>query len=246
MTLSTQLIVPGDGDAAARRTLPAGDARAPLPRVPESVANLVCQHNVLTTALFGGTFDPIHNAHLAVARAARDAFALDRVLLIPAAIPPHKETSISEPWEHRFRMAQLACDGEDRLFASDLESGSARSYSIDTIERVRHSLAPDDRLMFLIGADAFHEIGSWRRWEDVISLVEFIVVTRPGHNYVVPPNARVWPLGSVSLPVSSSRIRDQLARCERPEELPRNVFEYIREHRLYGFGSACGPQKGGK
>jgi nicotinate-nucleotide adenylyltransferase len=192
----------------------------------------------LTTALFGGTFDPVHNAHLAVARAARDSFHLDRVLLIPAAVPPHKVNSITEPWHHRFRMVQLACENQDRLIASDLESGSGRSYSIDTIERVRQGMAADDRLLFLIGADAFSEIETWRRWQDVVRQVEFIVVTRPGHDYVTPGHAKVWPLASINLAVSSSRIREQLSRRERPEELPEAVFEYIRSHRLYGYGSA--------
>jgi nicotinate-nucleotide adenylyltransferase len=193
----------------------------------------------LDTGLFGGTFDPIHNAHLAIARAARDAFALDRVLLVPAAVPPHKLERLAEPWEHRFRMVHLACEGQPRLEASDLEAGSSRSYSILSIERLKAGMAPEDRLFFLIGADAFDEIRTWYRWRDVVAAVEFIVVTRPGHQYAIPEGARVHPLGSVHMTVSSSDIRQMLALCQRPHELPPAVFEYIREHRLYGYGSAC-------
>jgi nicotinate-nucleotide adenylyltransferase len=192
----------------------------------------------LVTGLFGGTFDPIHNAHLAVARAARDAFALDRVLLVPAAVPPHKIGQRSESWGHRFRMVQLACAGERGLEASDLEAGAEHSYSIYTIERLKAALAPEDTLLFIIGADAFDEIQTWYRWRDVVAAVEFIVVTRPGHSYSVPDGARVHPLGSVHMRVSSSHIRQKLALCERPEELPPAVFGYIRENRLYGYGSA--------
>jgi nicotinate-nucleotide adenylyltransferase len=193
----------------------------------------------LVTGLFGGTFDPIHNAHLAVARAARDAFALDRVLLVPAAVPPHKLDQGAESWEHRYRMVQLACANEPALQASDLEAGSEHSYSIHTIERLRAVLPPDERLLFIIGADAFDEIQTWYRWRDVVAAVEFIVVTRPGHGYSIPEGARVHPLGSVQSDVSSSAIRHKLALCGRPMELPTAVFEYIRENRLYGYGSAC-------
>lgn len=193
----------------------------------------------MTIALFGGTFDPIHAAHIAVALAARDALGLDRVLVVPAANPPHKTGRLTEFWEHRFEMVRLAVEGHQRLEASDLEAGAGKSYSIHTIERLRASVSPEDRLMFLIGADAFSEIATWYRWRDVVSAVEFIVVARPGHQHEQPPGARVHRLDTVHLPVSSSTIRDMLARCERPEELPPAVFDYIRRHRLYGFGSAC-------
>jgi nicotinate-nucleotide adenylyltransferase len=195
----------------------------------------------LNLAIFGGTFDPIHRAHLEVARAARDAFRLDRVLIVPAAVPPHKRGRQTESWEHRFRMVELACVGEPAFEPSSLESGTEQSYSILTIERVRPGLAPDDRLFFIIGADAFAEITTWYRWQDVLEQVEFIVVTRPGHEYPIPEGARLHPLASVQLPVSSSAIREKLVRCEAPPELTPPVFDYIQEHRLYGFGSACAP-----
>jgi nicotinate-nucleotide adenylyltransferase len=193
----------------------------------------------MNVAIFGGTFDPVHKAHLAIARAARERFPLDRVLLIPAANPPHKQNRSPESWQYRFRMVEIACQAEEGLEPSDIEAGTVKSYSIDTIERVRKSLRPADRLFFLIGADAFAEIGTWHRASDVVSAVDFIVVTRPGHVYATPEGARVHVLDTVHSEVSSSAIRDKLARCERPQELPRAVFEYIREHGLYGYGSAC-------
>jgi nicotinate-nucleotide adenylyltransferase len=190
-------------------------------------------------AILGGTFDPIHNAHLAVACAARDAFGLDRVLLVPAANPPHKQHRLTEPWAHRFRMVELACAAHRGLEASAIEAADSKSYSIQTIEKLRAGLSPSDTLYFIIGADAFAEIGTWFRAQDVVQSVEFIVVTRPGHEYSIPEGARVHTLDTVHMPVSSSRIREMLALCERPAEISPAVFEYIREHRLYGFGSAC-------
>lgn len=178
--------------------------------------------------MFGGTFDPIHNAHLTVAREAADAFALDQVLFIPAANPPHK--SAGADYEHRYRMVELACASDARFKPSRLEAGLQKSYSIHTIERVK---AEGGDVFFLIGADAFAEIQSWYRWQDVVRAVEFIVVTRPGHHYDAPPGARVHRLETVALPVSSSEIRAALARGESPAELPEAVAQYIRAHGLY-------------
>lgn len=184
-------------------------------------------------AIFGGTFDPIHNAHLVVAREAAARFQLDRVWLVPAERPPHKRLATHAPYEDRFRMVELACAGEPKLEASRLEQGTASSYSIDTIEKVRARLAPGDPLFFVIGADAFAEIESWRRWQDVVRAVEFIVVSRPGHRYAVPAGAAVHRLETVDLPVSSSGIRCRLAAGDESVEVPAAVLEYIRARGLY-------------
>jgi nicotinate-nucleotide adenylyltransferase len=179
-------------------------------------------------AIFGGTFDPIHRAHLVVAREAADAFALDQVLFIPAANPPHKDAGT--PYEHRYRMVELACKEDPRFAPSRLEEEARKSYSILTIERVK---SMGGEVFFVIGADAFAEIQTWFRWQDVVREVEFIVVTRPGHEYSSPPGARVHRLETVALPISSSEIRAALARGESPAELPEAVAEYIRTNGLY-------------
>ena len=183
----------------------------------------------MRTAIFGGTFDPVHSAHLVVAREAADAFSLDRVLFIPAANPPLKEAGAG--YEDRFKMVELACAADPRFIASRLEEGAAKSYSIHTIERVKDM---NGEVFFIIGSDAFAEIRSWYRWMDVVTAVEFIVVARPGHYYSTPPGARVHRLETVALPVSSSEIRQELARGGSPSELPPAVADYIRAHRLYG------------
>jgi nicotinate-nucleotide adenylyltransferase len=185
-------------------------------------------------ALFGGTFDPIHNAHLTVAREAADQFHLDQVWFIPAAHPPHKSASTGATYEDRFRMTELACQVDPRFIASRLESGDdareEKSYSVDTVERVREF---GQQPYFIIGADAFAEIPTWHRWQDLVRLTEFIVVTRPGHPYAAPPGARVHRLDTVALPVSSSEIRRKLAAGEIPEELPPAVSRYIFGRGLY-------------
>jgi nicotinate-nucleotide adenylyltransferase len=188
----------------------------------------------MRTAIFGGTFDPIHSAHLVVAREAADAFALDRVLLIPAANPPFKDAAA--PYEDRYRMVELACAADPRFIPSRLEEGCGKSYSILTIERV-HAMDPSQAVFFVIGADAFADLCNWHRWQDVVAAVEFIVVTRPGHVYSAPPGARVHRLETVALPVSSSEIRQALARGESPPELPGKVLDYIRSRGLYGAPS---------
>ena len=190
-------------------------------------------HKSLRIALFGGTFDPIHNAHLTVAREAAQAFALDKVLLIPAAHPPHKPNENLTSYEDRYRMVELACQGEPALEASPLEDHEGKSYSIDTIERAKQTLGPAVQLFFLIGADAFHEIETWHCWPEVIAAVDFIVVTRPGHEYRTPPGARVHRLDTLALSISSSEIRQRLVEGNRPSEVPLAVWVYIREHKLY-------------
>ena len=137
------------------------------------------------------------------------------------------------PTRHRVRMAELACAGEPRFEVSRLEQGTSRSYSIDTIEKVKRTIAPDDELFFIIGADAFAEIRTWHRWEDVARAVRFIVVSRPGGRYDLPAGMRVDRLDSVDMPVSSSQIRTALAAGESPSEVPAEVLSYIRDHGLY-------------
>jgi nicotinate-nucleotide adenylyltransferase len=184
-------------------------------------------------ALFGGTFDPIHEAHLAIAREAADRFHLDRVLFVPAAHPPHKHGVTHAPYEDRVRMAELACAADARFEVSRLEEGTARSYSIDTIEKVRGRLAPGDELFFLIGADAFSEIRTWHRWPEVARGVRFLVVSRPGHQYEVPAEVACERIDQVAMPVSSSEIRRELAEGRRPDGIPQAVLEYALHRSLY-------------
>jgi nicotinate-nucleotide adenylyltransferase len=184
-------------------------------------------------AIFGGTFDPIHQAHLDIAREAADRFQIDRVLFVPAARPPHKHDVTHADYEDRVRMAEIACAVDPRFRVSRLEQDTIRSYSIDTIEKVRAGLGPTDQLYFLIGADAFAEIRSWHRWKDVARSVHFLVVSRPGHPYEIPAETHCDRIEGIDLPVSSSEIRRALAARETPEGLPPLVLYYARSRGLY-------------
>jgi nicotinate-nucleotide adenylyltransferase len=194
-------------------------------------------------AIFGGTFDPVHDAHLAIARAAADRFSLDRVLFVPAARPPHKAGATQAAYDDRVRLAQLACAGEPRFEVSRLEENTRRSYSIDTIEKVRAEMEADGELFFIIGADAFAEIRTWRRWQDVARAVEFLVIGRPGHLYEIPAGVRLQRLDTLELRISSSEIRAALAEGRRPAGIPRAVLDYILAHNLYGARSAAWPSR---
>jgi nicotinate-nucleotide adenylyltransferase len=190
----------------------------------------------LRIGLFGGTFDPVHNAHLAVAHAAADRFGLSRVLMVPAAIPPHKPGA-SAPWEHRFEMLRIATADDPRLEPSDLERGEQTSYSILTIEKVKQACGACAAVYFIIGADAFAEVTTWFRWQELIATTDFVVVSRPGHTYTTPPGARVHELTGLELPASSSEVRRQLSAGIDPPDVPSPVLRYIRAHRLYQLPS---------
>lgn len=137
-------------------------------------------------ALFGGTFDPVHSGHIAVARAAMRRFHLDRVYFIPSGQPPHKRGRQLAPFAHRYAMVALACAGQDRFVASLAEAGKDLAgrevfYSVDTVRRFQKTaLQRGDRLYFLMGVDSFLQIKTWRTPEILLGLCDFIVASRPG------------------------------------------------------------------
>ncbi len=170
-----------------------------------------------------------------VAREASAQFGLSTVLFVVAAHPPHKAGAVLANYEHRYRMVELACQDELGFAPSRIEEDEGISYSIHTIEKVKTVSGAEAQVYFLIGADAFAEIQSWHRWDDVVRQAAFIVVTRPGHHYRTPPGCRVHRLDTLAMPVSSSDIRAALARGENPPELPPAVLKYIRSFGLYGY-----------
>jgi nicotinate-nucleotide adenylyltransferase len=140
----------------------------------------------MNVGLLGGTFDPIHRGHLAVARAAQERFSLGRVLFVPAGAPPHKLKQPLTPYAHRYAMVALATSGEKSFVPSDIESyeqlDGKPSYSVDTVRRLKKQLKKSDRLFFIIGMDAFKDIATWRDPEALLKETEFIVVSRPGYS----------------------------------------------------------------
>jgi nicotinate-nucleotide adenylyltransferase len=132
--------------------------------------------------LLGGTFDPIHAGHVQTAVSAREALALDRVIVLPSRVPPHRQQQPAASRYHRFAMAALAINGVDGLEASDIELCTpGPSYTADTLTRFRErtGLSPW-QIFFITGADAFAEIETWHRYPDVLELAHFVVVSRPG------------------------------------------------------------------
>lgn len=184
--------------------------------------------------LFGGTFDPIHKAHLQIAEEAHKRFGLHRVIFVPAANPPHKDSRGLAQYEDRFEMVQLACEPFPAFSVSRLEEGRERSYTVDTLERFRRKTVDDDDLYFLIGADAFDELQTWHRWQDVVAMTKFIVATRPGESYQIAAGAQTLTLDGLELPIASTTIRRRLAAGEPTPELPDAVRRYIDARGLYG------------
>jgi nicotinate-nucleotide adenylyltransferase len=137
-------------------------------------------------ALFGGTFDPIHLGHIAVARAAERRFRLDCVYFIPSSRPPHKPASELLAFEHRFAMVALACSAHPRFVPSLAEAcsngaGPQIFYSIDTVRRFREQFnRPGDRLFFIMGADSFLDLHAWKDYDQLLQLCNFVVANRPG------------------------------------------------------------------
>lgn len=147
----------------------------------------------MNIALFGGTFDPIHNGHLALARAARDRFKLGRIEFVPSNIPPHKSQQPMASYFHRYVMVALATMNEKAFVPSLLEAPASAdaevNYSIDTVRRLKRTLKKSDQLFFLIGIDAFKDIAKWREPEALFRECEFIVGSRPGYSLAEVANA---------------------------------------------------------
>ena len=165
--------------------------------------------------LFGGTFDPIHLGHLAVARAAKRRFHLDQVYFIPVGHPPHKPATDLPPFEHRFGMVALACAGHPDFVASLAESGRNGDgprvcYSVDTVRLFREEFSqPGDRLYFILGADSFLDLRAWKDYDTLLDLCDFIVASRPG--FRTDALRQVIPQQLLALPSSVSPDRRAIA-----------------------------------
>jgi nicotinate-nucleotide adenylyltransferase len=139
----------------------------------------------MKVALFGGTFDPVHRGHMAVARAAARKFGLDVIYFAPADIPPHKQRRALTGFQHRYAMLALATSGDKRFVPSLIDAHTGQpNYSYDTVRRLKKMLALSsrDRLYFLIGIDAFKEISTWYKPVELLHECDFIVVSRPGYS----------------------------------------------------------------
>jgi nicotinate-nucleotide adenylyltransferase len=186
--------------------------------------------------VFGGTFDPIHRTHLDIARAAKNQANLDRVLLVVANIPPHKQHNTDASPEDRYALVEAAVAGEDGIEASHLElDRPGVSYTADTLQLLRDAY-PQTELFLIIGMDSLVDLPKWREPERILDAARLLVVPRPGEVSIPAElDGRYDMLDFDPVDVSSTGVR---ARLENGEELdgivPAPVAKLIREKGLYG------------
>lgn len=212
-----------------------------------------------SVALFGGTFDPPHSGHMAVAQAAQRRFHLDAIYFIPSSRPPHKRQRELTAFIHRYTMVALACAEHSAYVPSLVEAPTSGTphifYTIDTVRRY-HREHPGDHLYFIVGADQFLELPTWKNYEALLDSCDFIIASRPGFRLdalrlVIPPEklartpsndphtialrkTSVHLLTTVASHVSSTEVRDRLHRKHSVHGLvPARVEEYILGQALY-------------
>jgi nicotinate-nucleotide adenylyltransferase len=183
----------------------------------------------MNIGLFGGTFDPIHKGHLALATAARERCGLGRIYFVPSNVPPHKTSQPVASFFHRYAMTVLATEGErsfvpslleapaelalqDKKSARDATAG-APNYSIDTMRKLKREFKKADRLFFLVGIDAFNDIAKWHQAEALFTECEFIVASRPGYSLADVAGAlpeKLRPRAEVTKPFSKQPAKGDL------------------------------------
>ncbi|WP_223619326.1 nicotinate-nucleotide adenylyltransferase [Lysobacter sp. ESA13C] len=208
---------------------------------------------------YGGTFDPIHDGHLAIARAARDTLRA-QVRLMPAADPPHRALPGASA-EHRARMLDLAVAGEDELMVDRRElRREGRSYTVETLREVRAEVGLEQPLALLVGADSFLDLPKWKEWQALFGLAHFVVAERPGSPLEAEriafaagretaqvealrqaPAGRVFRLNQPLHAESASQVRSLIGAGQPWREyVPAAVAGYIERHGLYGVRALRG------
>jgi nicotinate-nucleotide adenylyltransferase len=203
----------------------------------------------MNIGLFGGTFDPIHHGHLALARGAQERFQLGCVHFVPANVPPHKLRHPITPYFHRYAMVALATMSEKAFVPSLLEApgespivaGKGKkvqgedampgaNYSIDTVRRLKQTLKKSDRLFFLIGIDAFNTIATWHDAVALFRECEFIVASRPGYSLADVANAlpeALRPKSAVTKPFAKQPAKGDLVLAGATLHLLENVHQNV-------------------
>ena len=198
----------------------------------------------------GGTFDPIHNGHLAAAQSVAETFHVDEILFVPAFSPPHKDSrGITSPF-HRFAMVALATISIDRFQTSTIEVDALeRRYTVETLETMK-SAYPGSELLFIIGTDMYQEIHTWKDYRRLFELAHLAIVNRPGFPFrediapfqilnekqpvTLPIETTVFYLPFVKQPISSTEIRDDRKRGGQMSQwVPPPVWSYIERNKLY-------------
>ncbi len=212
--------------------------------------------------LFGGTFDPIHWGHLRSAEEVCETFGLDRVLFIPASIPPHKRGQTATPARDRLQLVRLAVAKNPRFGVSTVEiSRPGVSYTLDTLRHFASKKRKGDSLFFIIGLDAFREIGTWKDFAEIFRLCNFIVTSRPGNkerdplrgtgvavkrlfcydfrckSYRHRSGTRIFFIELTDIAISASEVRGLVSKGKSIRYLvPPAVEKYIKQRGLYRAG----------
>ena len=194
--------------------------------------------------LFGGTFDPIHNGHLHIARSFADELDLESVILLPAGDPYHK-TAPRTAAHHRLAMAEIAAQADSRLAVSDCDIvRQGATYTHDTVQIFRQHF-PAAELWLLIGMDSLLQLHTWHRWQNLVRQCRIAAAPRPGSSLAQAPaplqswlvealpQGRLHILQAEPLPISSSQIRQQLATGHTSPDISPEVLSYIQQHQLY-------------
>ena len=194
--------------------------------------------------LFGGTFDPIHNGHLHIARSFADELDLESVILLPAGDPYHKTTPRTAA-HHRLAMAEIAAQADSRLAVSDCDIvRQGATYTHDTVQIFRQHF-PAAELWLLIGMDSLLQLHTWHRWQNLVRQCRIAAAPRPGSSLAQAPaplqswlaealpQGRLHILRAEPLPISSSQIRQQLATGHTSPDISPEVLSYIQQHQLY-------------
>ena len=194
--------------------------------------------------IIGGTFNPIHYGHLIAAEFTREAFALDRILFVPSAHPPHKDPGEILDSRHRLAMAEIAVHDNPFFSVSTLEiDRQGLSYSVETVDSIR-GMHPGANLFFILGIDAFMLMNTWKDTERLAELCSMIVVTRPGYEldpaddcFAGVPLLMWQKMEVIAIPgfeISSSAIRERVAQGKTIRYLlPSGVEDYINTNQLY-------------
>ncbi len=183
--------------------------------------------------ILGGTFNPIHIGHLILAEEAREKLSLDKLIFVPAFLPPHKDNSDVAPASDRYKMVRLAIAGNRNFCVSDIEiKRDGRSYTIDTIREFK-KVYPNDELYFVIGSDLLNYLDEWKDLSEILKMVKFIVATRPGYPLEkIPSYISTMPIRAVD--VSAFEIRNCVKENKSFRYLVTDkVYAYINRKKLY-------------
>jgi len=194
--------------------------------------------------IMGGTFDPIHNGHLATVEFVRKKLGLEKVLFIPAYVAPHKIGGEFAPVDDRYKMTELAITSNPYLELSDIElRRQGVSYTYDTVVALQEQYGSEYELFFIIGADSVAELASWHRVREIMQVCTFVAATRPGFALTVDKvietfgdlgEKRILWVDTPEVDISSTEIRERVKKGHSIKELvPKAVAEYIQQKDLY-------------